>query len=1265
MPKKARYILFFVALLALVAGGAPAFVGGAKAAPSLTPGALLPGDAVIGNAAGKQDQPQIAAGGSGYLVVWEDSRTNFTGAIPGQAVNTGDPSGQSLIDIYAARLDANGQLIDTVPTVVTQASYEQTRPRVAWNGQNWLVVWNTRRVANFTTTVDVLGARVSPGGQVLDTTPIAIDTNPTIDELYPAVSSDGSDWAVIWMDQGSYFELDGTRVSPEGIVRDPGGVPIYTPQFPNAPYNPSIAFAGDEYLIAFQGYSNSNDIRGLRITTTLQPIGGVFNISAATDNQYFPEVASNGTDFFVVWHDERFAQIGVFGTRVTHDGQVLDPNGINISGSNTGYPQPDVAWDSTQWFVTWIPYSGTVYVGRVSTDGQVLDPNGVAVGGSASLSAIAGQPGGGARVVWGQTATGGPGRYDVSEAAVSAGGVPGPAQVVSRGAPSQRQLDLASNGNGYLAVFVSEVSNETRIKGQRLDANGVAIDQEPILIAGGSTTFRLPKVAWNGSLYLVVWEDTTTPRGFAPGAIFGKRVSAGGQVLDANAIEILPGNTPDVAALGDTFLVVSTHEQTNHLRNTKAVRVSGAGAVLGSPATIGGNYALNPSVAPLGSRWLVSWQRRPTHDNPASSIMANFVNPDGTPVGEFLVASATSKTPSVAAGPTQGVIVFFRTNDIYARRITPDGTFLDGSPGIQVTSATNDQLLPAVAWDGTEYVIAYEDRRDVPYLDYPISHIFGTRLDPNGTVLDPNGFPVANDFIPEIQPAVAAIDGSYLIGYSSFRYLPPFGSYRIDIRRGNAGGLPDPEATRTPTAIPTSTPPVCVPGNYVITEGAGAIVPGTVDTGNHCDECSTLVSLPFPFTLYDQTYSTVLVTANGTMNFVTANNTGGINFCLPYSGLGYSIVPHWDDLDTSNFVCADCGIFTSVSGTAPNRIFNIEWRAEYWQQGGMANFEARLYENSPAQRFDIVYGTLTGGGSSVTVGVQRDTGQRYTQWRCNTGTIPAGTMLTFTMNTCPTPTAVPPTNTPGAATNTPVVPTQTSVATQTGIPATVTSTSTPVQPTATNVSSTVTPIVPTATSTTMPVSTATRTTVAATATPTTCSITFTDVPPGSTFYPYIICLACQEILGGYPDGTFRPGNDVTRGQLSKIVANAAGFNESVAGQTFTDVPPTHTFYPFIERMARRGIIGGYGDSTFRPGNPATRGQIAKIVANAANFNEPVSGQTFTDVSPTHTFYEFIERIARRGIIGGYGDGTFRPGNNATRGQTAKIVSNTFFPECGQ
>jgi hypothetical protein len=203
-----------------------------------------------------------------------------------------------------------------------------------------------------------------------------------------------------------------------------------------------------------------------------------------------------------------------------------------------------------------------------------------------------------------------------------------------------------------------------------------------------------------------------------------------------------------------------------------------------------------------------------------------------------------------------------------------------------------------------------------------------------------------------------------------------------------------------------------------------------------------------------------------------------------------------------------------------------------------------------------------------------------------------------------------------------------------------------------------------------------------------CAIDFRDVPVGHTFYGPIRCLACKDILGGYSDGTFRYNNDVTRGQLSKIVANAAGYREAVTGQMFEDVPTTSTFYEFIQRLAARGHIGGYpcggpnepclggNKPYFRPGANASRGQISKIVSNAASFNEPVSGQTFEDVPSNSPFYEWIMRLTKRNVMSGYPCGGpkepcvspnnrpyFRPSANATRGQTAKIVANTFFPGC--
>jgi hypothetical protein len=220
------------------------------------------------------------------------------------------------------------------------------------------------------------------------------------------------------------------------------------------------------------------------------------------------------------------------------------------------------------------------------------------------------------------------------------------------------------------------------------------------------------------------------------------------------------------------------------------------------------------------------------------------------------------------------------------------------------------------------------------------------------------------------------------------------------------------------------------------------------------------------------------------------------------------------------------------------------------------------------------------------------------------------------------------------------------------------------------------------------------------ATPTICPIQFTDVPPSNPFYPFIRCLACRGIVSGYscggpgepcPGAYFRPSNNVTRGQTSKMVAEAAGFSDPVPStqQTFADIAPGSTFHVWIERLSMRGIIGGYpcggplepcvGPTNrpyFRPNNNVTRGQLAKIVSGAAGWTETPTGQTFADVPPGQTFYLYIERVASRGIVGGYPCGGvgepcvaplnrpyFRSNNPATRGQLSKIATLTFFPNC--
>lgn len=172
-----------------------------------------------------------------------------------------------------------------------------------------------------------------------------------------------------------------------------------------------------------------------------------------------------------------------------------------------------------------------------------------------------------------------------------------------------------------------------------------------------------------------------------------------------------------------------------------------------------------------------------------------------------------------------------------------------------------------------------------------------------------------------------------------------------------------------------------------------------------------------------------------------------------------------------------------------------------------------------------------------------------------------------------------------------------------------------------------------------------------------CPITFNDVQQADYFYMPVQYLYCRGIVSGYADNTFRPFNNTTRGQLSKIVVLAQGWPLlNPVTPTFSDVPGGHPFYQEVETAFNHGIISGYSDGTFRPGNNVTRAQLSKIVVLAKSWpllNPPTP--TFSDVPRDYPFYREIETAYARGIISGYSDGTFRPYNNATRGQIAKIV----------
>lgn len=365
--------------------------GRGMANPSLAVGALFVGVALLAAGAradadstrvGRvygckslvQQQPAAATDGVAYLVVWADCR-----------------SGK--YDIYGTRVTPNGGVLDPKGIAISSAPSYQQSAGVAFNGTNYLVVWRDPRGAS--PFPDIFGARVTPSGEVLDPSGIAISSS-TNEIFAPAVASDGADFLVAWEDRrdGIYA----SRVSASGTVLDPAGIPISSGTA--ARKQPTVAFSGSTYLVAWQDSrsfrTSGDDIYGARVSRTgvvLDPEG----IAISTDprvNEIQPALASSGSQYLATWQSGFHPNFGggdIYGARLNNSGTVLDANGIPISVGPPQAQQAAVASDGTNYLVSWSDTRGAkIYGARVLSDGSVLDPSGLPISRSgAEYSSIA------------------------------------------------------------------------------------------------------------------------------------------------------------------------------------------------------------------------------------------------------------------------------------------------------------------------------------------------------------------------------------------------------------------------------------------------------------------------------------------------------------------------------------------------------------------------------------------------------------------------------------------------------------------------------------------------------------------------------------------------------------------------------------------------------------------------------------------------------------------------------------------------------------
>lgn len=170
---------------------------------------------------------------------------------------------------------------------------------------------------------------------------------------------------------------------------------------------------------------------------------------------------------------------------------------------------------------------------------------------------------------------------------------------------------------------------------------------------------------------------------------------------------------------------------------------------------------------------------------------------------------------------------------------------------------------------------------------------------------------------------------------------------------------------------------------------------------------------------------------------------------------------------------------------------------------------------------------------------------------------------------------------------------------------------------------------------------------------------FTDIA-GSTHEGAILSVNQAAIAGGYEDGTFRPLQAVTRGQMAAFLARALELEvdaDTASPEAFDDVDGT-THGGAILAVADAGIASGFADGSYRPNETVTRGQMAAFITRGLQLSSnavDVQESPFSDVAGT-THADAIAATVEEGITGGFADGTYRPDDEVTRGQMATFLA---------
>lgn len=181
---------------------------------------------------------------------------------------------------------------------------------------------------------------------------------------------------------------------------------------------------------------------------------------------------------------------------------------------------------------------------------------------------------------------------------------------------------------------------------------------------------------------------------------------------------------------------------------------------------------------------------------------------------------------------------------------------------------------------------------------------------------------------------------------------------------------------------------------------------------------------------------------------------------------------------------------------------------------------------------------------------------------------------------------------------------------------------------------------------------------------------FPDVADRSEHAVAVEYLKLNNIIGGYPDGSFQPDKTINRAEALKIVFLARKLlrgDESISLQkiSFPDVKASDWYYPYVQKAFSLNIVQGYTDGSFKPANEITASESLKIIEKTliTNFNEPtVSSSPFSDVSPSAWYAPYVEYAKGRQLIEGRSDNSYMPERKMSRIEFAEAIFRAIYVE---